>query len=624
MADIVTQVQPTDDGERKRGARGSRGARGARGGRGDHRGAPRGDYRGAPRGTLRGGTRGGRGFGRGGKKFEDKNNGEEVKGENKRDGKGPREHNGPRDGRRGRAPKDAPKDSYFFKFHFGPWPELEEVEVKIDTEIPESIPKDERLPEPLKEDYIKTMQSLDDGIKSLIDNIKDIRQQKDDVYNKGVEENKSKLAEEGFKEEGKTFKELVSERNAIMDKKKALDVEIKKEKDKFESVQLDIKAIQRHTNPKYKTTKAVEDRIKEVEMTVQTETIGAKQEKEYYTEISFLKKSIKYVERLEKIPDTKEKREATKALEKKAKALRFEVAKINQVLDIKAEENRKRKEISLDKKTDLDLLEEKIKKIREDIKVVEVQKDEGREDYYKRKFEYEIQKAQVMHVDRMNRRKNDLLKYEAEKAIKDEEKKAERDALPNPFEDDISTCDFLLRFCKKIIKDREQKETKVLKDSETKEVLEKRAEEFKKQAQDGKIQVCKPKAEREKEEVLVIGGKPKKTKRTKNQPKPQEVERESKDPNELNFKYEIIQNFGEAGINPPSLFTELEDKIAEIETKRAEFFEKGEKRLDEQYSRSEDKRDGTENPDEEDRKTKTKQANFKLEETDETNWPTMQ
>lgn len=278
MAD--TQVEHKHrDGESKRGDRR---------GRGDHRGAPRGAPRGGARGDHRGGARGGRGFGRGGKIHGDKDNKEETKGPNTRDNRGPRNDKGGRDNRRGRAPKDAPKDSFFFKFHYGPWPELEEIEVKIDTVLPEVIPKEQRLPEPLKEEYIKNMTHLDDEIKSMIDKIKDIRQQKDDVYNKGVEESKSKQDQEGIKDEGKSFKELVADRNAIMDKKKVLDAEIKKEKDKIDLAQADQSAIKKLTDPKYKTVKAVEARIKEIEKTVQTETVTVKQEKEYYKDIGKL------------------------------------------------------------------------------------------------------------------------------------------------------------------------------------------------------------------------------------------------------------------------------------------------------------------------------------------------
>lgn len=275
MAD--TQVEHKQrDGESKRGDRR---------GRGDHRGAPRGAPRGGARGDHRGGARGGRGFGRGGKIHGDKDNNEESKGPNRRDDRGPRGDKGARGNKRGRAPKDAPKDSFFFKFHYGPWPELEEIEVKLDSVLPEVVPKEQRLPEPLKEEYIKNMTHLDDEIKSMIEKIKNIRQQKDDVYNKVAEESKSKLAEEGVKDEGKSFKELVADRNAIMDKKKVLDAEIKKEKDKIELAQADQTAIKKLTDPKYKTVKAVEARIKEIEKTVQTETVSVKQEKEYYKDI---------------------------------------------------------------------------------------------------------------------------------------------------------------------------------------------------------------------------------------------------------------------------------------------------------------------------------------------------
>uniref|UniRef100_A0A7S3NTB7 Uncharacterized protein n=1 Tax=Euplotes crassus TaxID=5936 RepID=A0A7S3NTB7_EUPCR len=287
-------------------------------------------------------------------------------------------------------------------------------------------------------------------------------------------------------------------------------------------------------------------------------------------------------------------------------------------------ENKKRKELSEDKKVELKKFDEKMDKIREQIKEVEKKKDEAREEYYKLKYEFECQKASIIHVDRMYRRKNTLLKIEEDKKKAEEAKRAERDAMPNPFEEDISTCDFLIRFCKKLVRDRTQKESKVQKDTQAKEDLAKNAEEIKKQEEEGRIMFIKPKEEREKEEVTIIGGraggKKKNKRRNKRAPKQEEV-REPKDPNELNFKYEIIQNFGQVGVNTPAHFDELAAKIEELEAKKTELFTKGEKRLDQEFLKSGD--DATEEANKETGSKSTKKA-FNLEEEDEANWPTMQ
>ncbi len=580
-----------------------------------HRGKPR---RGGRGGNRDGATRG-RGFGRGGKKFDNKRDQEETKGDNK----GKRDNKNKK--RRGHAPSEAPKDSFFYKFHFGPWPELSEVEVTLETELPEQIPRDERLKEPTKDEYVKGMQNLDEEIKTLIEKIKKTRAEKEEVYQRGREESKAKAEAEGTKNEGKSFRELVDEKKALFEKKKALDEKSKKEKTICNQAQNDLKALQKNVNPKLKTAKAVNSRVKDIEKTIQTSTISAKQEKEYYKEISFLKKSLKYVEKLEKIPDTKKNWEAAKAFDKESRKYRTEIAKINNLLDTMNEEFQKRKEMSEDKKVELKAFDEKMDKIREGIKAVEVRKDEAREEYYKKKYEFEVQKASVIHVDRIHKKKAYLLKIEEDKKKEEEAKRAERDAMPNPFEDDISTCDFLIRYCKKLIRDREQKETKVAKDSETKEELAKKAEEFKKQADEGKIMFIKTKEEREKDEVTVIGGraggKKKNKRRNKKQPKKEEA-REARDPNELNFKYELIQNFGEVGVNSPAQFDELVAKIEELEAKRNEFFEKGEKKLDQDFLKSTPE-DGAKDSQEETSGGDKKKA-FNLEEEDEANWPTMQ
>jgi hypothetical protein len=191
-----------------------------RGGRGDRRGGHRGR-----------GNRGGN-FGRGGKKFNGKTDG---KTEGKTEGEGDKHHHSRKEGRgnrRGPGPKDAPKDSFFYKFHYGPWPEVAEVEVKIDTELPEPIAKDDKLAEPSKDQYIKNMEHLDGEIQAVIEKIKKINREKESVYKRGVQESKDKhdADNEEEKVEEKSFKELVNDRNKILNEKKELDKDIKKKK----------------------------------------------------------------------------------------------------------------------------------------------------------------------------------------------------------------------------------------------------------------------------------------------------------------------------------------------------------------------------------------------------------
>ena len=206
--------------------------------------------------------------------------------------------------------------------------------------------------------------------------------------------------------------------------------------------------------------------------------------------------------------------------------------------------------------------------------------------------------------------------------------------MVNPFEDELSTCDFLIRFCKKLLADKEKKTVKIQKDHSRKEEAAKLAEEIKKQEVDGKISFIKNKKEREEEDILVIGddklaGRKKKKDRKKKQAPKQEKPEESKDNQEsnlLNFKFEIIQNFSQIGINPPDKIEDLVKKIEEIEGKRNEWFTKGEKKLDEEFSKivSAGKHDRHEETTQEEADAKKSNTKFNLEEEDEKSWPSIQ
>ena len=350
------------------------------------------------KGRDRGRGQRGRGFGRGGKNPNYNRKDEETKGgQHRKDN---------RHQRRGLAPKDAPKDSYFFKFHYGPWPELKDMEVKIDSELPEQIPKDQRLHEPLKEEYVKTMQHLDDEIHNLIEGIKKIRSKKQAVYDRGIEERDAKAAAEGVEDKKKSFQDLVEEKRALIKKKKALDENSKEAKEFVKTTKAEEKFILKSCNPKYRTVKDVNDRIKRIGEIIVTETISSKEEKEYYKEQAFLKKSIKHVEKLEKIPDTEEAREKAKALDKESKKLRTKINELDHILDTMNEERKRRKEISEDKRAELGSLDEEIKEIETKIEGVRERKDQAKEDFYKRKYEYECQKSEVSHIEWLHKRKN--------------------------------------------------------------------------------------------------------------------------------------------------------------------------------------------------------------------------
>jgi len=94
--------------------------------------------------------------------------------------------------------------------------------------------------------------------------------------------------------------------------------------------------------------------------------------------------------------------------------------------------------------------------------------------------------------------------------------------------------------------------------------------------------------------------------------------KESKD---LTFKFEIIKHFAEVEVNPPGKIEEVSQKIEELEAKRKEFFEKGEKELDEQYLGDKSKASEENHESTISKQAKSSKKQFNVEEEDEENWP---
>lgn len=61
-----------------------------------------------------------------------------------------------------------------YKFLHAPRPKFEQVVVTVETEVPATIPKDQRKKEPSKEDYEKKMKELDNKIQTIRDKINEL------------------------------------------------------------------------------------------------------------------------------------------------------------------------------------------------------------------------------------------------------------------------------------------------------------------------------------------------------------------------------------------------------------------------------------------------------------------
>lgn len=118
------------------------------------------------------------------------------------------------------------KDSFYFKYQFGPWPEFEKIEVEIDTKLPEIKPKEDRLKEPDFEEFKKRMNDINDEINKKKDRIQAINKEKQEKIRVKREQRDEKEKEEAKEAGTKTFKELLKEKNELREKLKVYKVDV--------------------------------------------------------------------------------------------------------------------------------------------------------------------------------------------------------------------------------------------------------------------------------------------------------------------------------------------------------------------------------------------------------------
>lgn len=106
------------------------------------------------------------------------------------------------------------------------------------------------------------------------------------------------------------------------------------------------------------------------------------------------------------------------------------------------------KELKETNKEVFDQLEAEIQEIKEKIGTIIAKKNEERENYYKLKYEYEVEQQEVRQIEFIQKRKEKLLKDKEYQEKRAEEERLKRSLLPNPYQDDIDQLTNLIDFCK--------------------------------------------------------------------------------------------------------------------------------------------------------------------------------
>lgn len=103
-----------------------------------------------------------------------------------------------------------------------------------------------------------------------------------------------------------------------------------------------------------------------------------------------------------------------------------------------------------DIKEQLDKYEEEIQKVKEDLNKLYAKKTEIREQYYKTKLEFEIERDELHLADYIAREKQRLIDREQYKKERIEAKKQALLDRPNPYQREIETCEHLIGYCNRL------------------------------------------------------------------------------------------------------------------------------------------------------------------------------
>lgn len=590
--------QNTQRGRGNRGGRGGHRGDNKEGHRGDNRGGQRGGHRGDHRGDHRGGHRGGHnsqeeqnldrhprrnnrgGYGRGGKAYDKPFENREYEGqraENSQRGQRGNRGRGNRGGRgqRGRGghnrPREinAPKDSYYYRYFYGPYPEIEEIEVTLESELP-SIKEEDKLQLPSEQEYAKHMQECDDKIQELRTKITSIN---DEKRAKITNKKQDRTENPEIESSGKNFKQLVGEKNKLVNERRELNEITEKLNHKLTAVTEEMRKMNKFIDKECNTVEEVEKKIKLLNKKMTTESLPVAKEKEVFKQIQFLEKSRPFYEDYEHLRK-KQKAIKDQIFEEKGKIgkLSKTIKSYNTTLDEMNEEFKSKKENTDTFKSDLEKLENKVQDIKKEIGVLFEKKNEIREQHYKQKFNYECQVELQNYYDYLQEQKDELqreekerLKQEAEVKRKEDEKLEHKKNMPNPFADEINQCGYLITQLRLKKRDHDTTIAKAEIEAQRREMEEERKKEIEKQQEAGKILI-----HTKEEDPLPMSKKQKKKqkqKQMKGEPttKPVEVKETPKDPSKvkIDLKYDVVKGLIELGIEVPENTVEDIDKTIE-------------------------------------------------------------
>lgn len=309
--------------------------------------------------------------------------------------------------------------------------------------------------------------------------------------------------------------------------------------------------------PGYDTLDDIQDALAHKKHRQTTCSMSGQEEASLIKEISKLEKSIPHATELEPItPTVKELKVKQKELYTQLDAVRAKSnAKQKEIDEVKATLDEKNEEKN-EKKDALDKTSEELDEMSNKMNEIYAQKEKVKDEFWKAKFDYRAQQDLVEYINFLTEEVEYIKNHEQIKQKKIDELKSAVTTIANPKSNEIKNCKYLIGVCHSLkvrsgmVEDVEA-QARAAQQAADKERMQERMD---KMMTEGKIENGLSKQDREKDGMIVIGGKGKqKNKGKKKEQKAivSKVEDQYEDP----FQHDItlIQKFAMVNVSPPNL-----------------------------------------------------------------------
>ena len=181
---------------------------------------------------------------------------------------------------------------------------------------------------------------------------------------------------------------------------KAYREEANKINKKIQSIEKEEAAIDKNCRKGYKSVEKVQNRLVELEIMMNTESMTPQEERNFIKEKTDLENSVEYAERFDKLmPEKKVLRDQRKEINQKISSIRKQLDRLNATLDSLNAEFDAMKNAREEFKDELDKLEAKVQVHKEEIGEIRKKKDECKEGYFKELYEFEMESREIKHVE---------------------------------------------------------------------------------------------------------------------------------------------------------------------------------------------------------------------------------